>query len=238
MFAKAYLPEQLLPAELDTYLEQGWFRMGQTIFTTNFIHFKDEYYSTIWLRIVLDELQDDTTEAKLFKRNANFRTEIRPATVTAEKEELYSRYRQPLSFQPSESLNNLLFGKTVFGSVYNTYEVVVYDQDQLIAFGFFDRGEKSAAGIVSVYDPGYKKYSLGKYLIYQKIKYCREMKIRYFYPGYFVPGYALFDYKLTIGKSALQFFKISTQQWVPIQRFTDNDIPIRSMQKSLTTLQK
>ena len=64
------------------------------------------------------------------------------------------------------------------------------------------------------------------------------MKLRYFYPGYFVPGYDLFDYKLTIGKSALEFFQIATNQWVPIQHFSDHDIPIRTMQKALVALQK
>ncbi|HEY3406131.1 MAG TPA: GNAT family N-acetyltransferase [Ohtaekwangia sp.] len=238
MFAQALLPDQLLPTELDTYLERGWFRMGQTIFTTNFIHFKEDYYSTIWLRIVLDELREESTQNKLFKQNAIFRTEIRPAILSPEKDELYSRYKQPLPFQPSETLNTLLYGKTVSGSIYNTYEVAVYDKDTLIAFGFFDLGENSAAGIVSVYDPAYKKYSLGKYLIYQKIKFSREAGLRYFYPGYFVPGYKLFDYKLTIGKSALQFFKIATGKWMPIRNFTDQDIPIHTMQKALTTLQK
>src|SRR6186713_209141 len=140
MFAKAYLPDHLSPEALDHFLERGWFRMGQTIFTTNFIHFKDNYYSTLWLRIVLSDLKDETTEAKLFKRNAAFRTEVGPIRLTPEKEELYARYKQPLPFQPSETLHTLLFGKGNLSSVYNTYEVAVYDDTQLIAFGFFDIG--------------------------------------------------------------------------------------------------
>ena len=31
MFAEAHTPEELTPQQLDTYLEKGWFRMGQTI---------------------------------------------------------------------------------------------------------------------------------------------------------------------------------------------------------------
>ncbi|MBA4056534.1 MAG: arginyl-tRNA--protein arginylyltransferase, partial [Marivirga sp.] len=53
MFAQVHSPEKLLPRELDAYLEQGWFRMGQTIFTTNFLNFKNEFYSALWLRIML-----------------------------------------------------------------------------------------------------------------------------------------------------------------------------------------
>lgn len=238
MFARALQPEQLTPQELDDYLEIAWFRMGQTIFTTNFIHFKEEYYSTLWLRIALKDLPDDGHETKRYKRNAAFHTQISPATLTPEKEELYAKYKQPLPFQPSETLHTLLFGKSMPPSIYNTLEVAVYDQDRLIAFGFFDMGANSAAGIVSVYDPAYKKFSLGKYLIYQKIKYCRQLNLDYFYPGYFVPGYPLFDYKLTIGKSALQFFKLATQQWTSIQEFSDQEIPILTMKQALLDLQQ
>lgn len=238
MFALSSSPPQLTPQELDAYLSQGWFRMGQTIFTTNFVHFKNEMYSTIWLRVLLDEYLADRSQIKLFKQNSIFRTTIQPAVIDAEKEELYLRYQQSLSFRTSESLQQLLFGKITAPSIYETYEVTVQDGDQLIAFGFFDIGETSAAGITSVYDPAYKKYSLGRYLIYQKIQYCQNKKMRYFYPGYFVPGYAFFDYKLTIGKPALQFLQLSTQQWRNIANFSIADIPRQVMDDKLISVQK
>ena len=68
MFAQAHNPEKLTLTELDTYLERGWFRMGQSIFTTNFIRFKSNVYSTIWLRVVLDDFLADSTQSKLTKR--------------------------------------------------------------------------------------------------------------------------------------------------------------------------
>jgi len=232
MFAQAHAPDYLDPRDLDAYLERGWFRMGQTIFTTNFIRFKNRFYSTIWLRLLLSDLKQDNTEARLFKKNAPFNVEIKQAVVTPEKEELYTRYRQTLQFQPSESLAQLLFGKSD-RNIYSTLEVVLYDQDKLIAFGFFDLGATSAAGIISVYDPEYKKYSLGKYIIYQKIKYCRDKGLQYFYPGYFVPGYPYFDYKLTIGRSALEFFRVRDSRWIPIDHFIPEDVPYNFMYEKL-----
>ncbi len=237
MFAQAHAPESLLPTDLDAYLEQGWYRMGQSIFTTNFIHFKSEMYSTVWLRVLLDEFLEDSKQKKIFKRNDRFQTSIKPATLTDEKEDLYVRYKQSLPFNPSDSLQSLLFGSALF-SIYNTYEITVYDGDRLIAVGFFDIGETSAAGISSVYDPEYKKYSLGKYLIYQKIQYCKKHKLRYFYPGYFVPGYSFFDYKLTIARQALQFLQLRSQQWVSIETFSPESIPYLVMHNKLVSLQK
>ena len=82
-------------------------------------------------------------------------------------------------------------------TIYNTHEINLFDGEKLIAVGYFDIGTRSAAGISSFYDPSYKKYSLGKYLIYLKMEYCQKMGFEYFYPGYFVPGYKAFDYKLS-----------------------------------------
>ena len=235
MFAQVHCPQILLPAELDHYLEQGWFRMNQTIFTTNFLNFKDHFYSAIWLRVVLDEIVTDNTQQKLIRQNAVFRTEIVPATITPEKESLFERYKQSVSFEASASLQSLLNGKFI-NNVYNTYEIDVYDNQTLIAIGYFDIGKNSAAGISSFYDPAYKKYSLGKYLIYQKTDYCKRLNLQYFYPGYFVPGYSFFDYKLNMNKSALHYLQVSSQQWLPIHSFSSESIPLHVMEEKLQSL--
>lgn len=236
MFAEVDTPDFLPAHELDAYLERGWFRMGQTIFTTNFAHVKDKLLSTIWLRVVLDNYKEDSTQTKLFKRNTIFRTTIKPAEVSADKEELYANYRQSLPFVVSESLHHLLFGKGDTHSIYTTYEVTVHDGERLIACGFFDLGQTSAQGITSFYDPAYKKYSLGKYLIYKKMEYCKNQRMRYFYPGYFVPGHSFFDYKLTIGRSALEFLTMN-RQWLNIDFFQDDFIPVEVMRKKLMHVQ-
>lgn len=233
MFAEAHNPEHLPAEQLDAYLEQGWFRMGQTIFTTNFVHLRGAIHSAIWLRVVLNEYEPGNTEKKLFKNNARFQTEIEPAELTAEKEELYEKYRVSLPFVVSESVQHLLFGHETGESIYTTYEVTVRDKGELIACGFFDLGSTSGQGITSFYNPAYKKYSLGKYLIYKKMQYCKNLGMQYFYPGYFVPGNSYFDYKLTIGRKALQFLTLRTAQWMSMDVFQNDDIPINMMQQKL-----
>lgn len=237
MFARVHCPEALRPEELDAYLEKGWFRMGQTIFTTNFLNFKDQYYSAIWLRVVLSDLSPDRTYAKLMKLNAGLRTEIQAVTsISPEKETLFTKYRECVTFEASSSLRQLLYGKSQL-NIYDTHEVNIYDGEKLIATGIFDIGMTSAAGITCIYDPAYRKFSLGKYLIYLKMDYCKKLALQYFYPGYFVPGYDFFDYKLSIGKSALQFFRLSSEQWLPIAEFSQKLSPYQLMEDKLRTLQ-
>jgi leucyl-tRNA---protein transferase len=238
MFANSISPSELVPAQLDVYLQQGWFRMGQSIFTTHFIRFKDQLFSTIWLRVELHKFLPDALQNKLVKKNSSFTSIIQPATLTEEKENLYTRYRSQRSFNPSPSLHDLLLGQSSSHSIYQTYEVAIHDKGNLIAIGFFDVGETSAAGIVSIYDPAYKKHSLGKHLIYLKIQYCQMLGLKYFYPGYFVPGYSLFDYKLSIGNYALEFLALSRTQWLPINHFSQHHIAINEMRIMLKTVQQ
>lgn len=236
MFVEVHTPEKLTGQELDSYLDRGWFRMGQTIFTTNFAHVQDRMLSTIWLRVQLFEYELDAAHAKLLKRNARFTANIKPAELTEEKETLYTRYREPLPFTVSESLQHLLFGKGDGPSIYTTYEVTLHDQGKLIACGFFDLGGESSQGIISFYDPEYKKYSPGKYLIYSKIQFCKELGLKFFYPGYFVPGNPYFDYKLNIASASLQFLHISSDTWRNIETFTPTDIPVEAMRQKLEKL--
>jgi leucyl-tRNA---protein transferase len=235
MFAQVHFPQVIRPDELDHYLAEGWFRMGQTIFTTNFLNFKSQFYSAIWLRIKLPKWQPTNAQQKLRKQNAHFKIVINKAYLTPEKESLFAKYKKSVAFEASASLNQLLYGKSN-NDVYNTLEVNIFDRDRLIALGYFDIGKECAGGISSFYDPDYKKFSLGKYLIYLKMEYCKKMNLQYFYPGYFVPGYPAFDYKLQLSKE-LEFFQFASQQWISIEHFVDAQTPLQIMYAKLKALQ-
>lgn len=248
MLVDVHVPDHVAPSTIDAYLQLGWFRMGQTIFTTNFLNFNYTVYSAIWLRIKLAEYQRSQAEEKLFKLNKKFDISITKAfepgvsvsdtvLIPEEKERLYEEYKQGIDFETSNSLKALLFG-TSTRNIFDTYQVEIFDGQRLVAAGYFDVGENAAMGIASFYHPDYKKYSLGRYLIYLKIRFCMEMGLDYFYPGYFVPGYRAFDYKLTIGNSALQYLELQSGQWRRIQDFKEGSQPIAIMRDKLEVLKK
>ncbi|MBB6004063.1 arginyl-tRNA--protein arginylyltransferase [Arcicella rosea] len=235
MFAQLNFPDSLHPHELDDYLAHGWFRMGQTIFTTNFLKFSGIIYSAIWLRIDLSTFEKTKTQQKLEKLNAGFKVVIQPIQLNEKQETLFQKYSNHITFDASPSLENLLFNNGE-NDIFNTYEVSVYDQEKLIATGFFDLGDNSAAGITCFYDPDYKKHSLGKFLMYQKIDFCKNLGIRYFYPGYFAPGYPLFDYKLDLAKNNLEYLDIHTNNWLSFENFSKDNIPFVIMTQKLKAL--
>ncbi len=203
------------PAQLDALLALGWFRIQQTIFTTEILYFDGEVYDAVWLRIGLSNFQPGKKYRSLSNKNSRFTTEIKKAVLSPEHEILYATYEESISFEAAPSLQWLLYGDSS-NNIYDTYMINIYDENQMIGTGFFDLGDTSAAGICSIYDPAYKKYSLGKYMIYEKIIYCKNKNFNYFYPGYFVPGYPMFDYKLEIGKPVIEYFDTRTMEWLPL----------------------
>jgi arginine-tRNA-protein transferase len=236
MHGKLEIPTTLSSKELDSYLEKGWFRMGQCIFTCNFLNFKHHFYNAIWLRLSLGNYQQDNTLKKLKKLNASFKIIFQPAEITQEKEDLYTKYKTGITFETSSSLKSLLLGDQE-NNVYNTFEICIYDETKLIACGFFDIGEISIAGIVSFYDPEYKKHSLGKYLIYNKIEYAISEGFTYFYPGYFAPTYPLFDYKLNIGKSVMTYLEVVSNEWRAIDEIVFDQLPLQEINDKLSEME-
>ncbi len=238
MFSQARYPTNPIPPEeLDDYLARGWFRTGQTIFTCAYLHLNEEIYRSYWLRVVLGEWEQDPFLKKLGKLNAHFTFSVQQAKITPEKEALYEKYKTGITFEPSESLQTLLFHSGDH-DIYHTLEIDVYEKDKLIAVGFFDIGSNSAAGIASFYDPEYKKYSPGKFLIYQKMLYCKRQKLDYFYLGYFAPGCKAFDYKLGIAQTALEFLDLTTDQWKDIRTWDGVTTSLKECQDKLTLMQE
>ena len=208
-------PLHIEPEELDRYLAHGWYRMGQSIFTTNFLERDGEYFKTIWLRNLLEKYKATSTFYKLGNRNRNFQLEIIPFDYSEKYEMLFQKYRFSLPEGRLTNLHGFLFGDSPV-IIFNSLAVNLFEKGKLIGTGVFDIGKKSAAGISCFYDPNYKKYSIGRYLIYKKIEYCQQNGFDYFYPGYFVPGLKAFDYKLEIGKESLEFFDMEINIWKPI----------------------
>ena len=206
---------RLEPDQLDAALSLGWFRIQQSLFTTDELEFGGLIYEAIWLRVHLPAFEPDKKYTTLTRKNAGFHTEISKAVITSEQEALYAAYKNHLPFEASSSLHTLLLGEDR-QNVFNTRMINMYAGDRLIGTGYFDLGRQAASGIVSFYDPAYKNYSLGLFMIYEKMFYCKREGFAWFYPGYFVPGYPMFDYKKKLGKGALAFYDRQQNTWYPL----------------------
>lgn len=231
MIKDLHFPEHCTGQVLDEYLHMGWYRLGQIIFTTDYIPLGETWCPVFWLRFKLDKVQYGKKQLALLKSNKGFTVEIKPLDITAEIEQLYELYKNHIDFEVSPTLTNYLYDGSIFGvtqNVFQTSMIEVRDNGKLIAVGVFDTGEETIAGIINIYHPDYYKYSLGKFLMLTKMNHAIETGKTWYYPGYIAYGYTKFDYKLFAGREAAEIFSPLSQHWLPytdtlLAELTGND---------------
>ncbi|HVZ96459.1 MAG TPA: GNAT family N-acetyltransferase [Chitinophagaceae bacterium] len=208
-------------ALLDNYLAAGYYRMGQFIFTTDTIVHDARRYFVFWLRYPLANFYFDKNPQKLISHNRNFKITIRNFNITEEVEKLYQAYAACVNFDVPPTLQLVLFGETFTDWTENAFDseiIEIRDEDKLIAAGIYDRGLASLAGIMNFYDPAYKKYSLGKYLMLVKMQHAMDLRMQFYYPGYIAYEYTKFDYKLYPNPDLAEIYDSAKKTWLPYSK--------------------
>jgi leucyl-tRNA---protein transferase len=222
------------PEELDDYLDRGWFRMGQMIFTCHILCFNDDVYSTIWMRLDLENFTFKRSMRKILNRNDRlFRVEIGDPIFGGDRQALYQKHKSRFEGYIPGTLRESLFGLEE-DNIYNTREIAVYDGDRLIAISYFDLGANSMASIMGLFDPDYEKYSLGLYTMVKEVEFGIDHHLKFYYPGYVVPGYKKFDYKLRLG--GMDFFDVPSKIWKPYDQLSDHNLPSKVIYSMLDVL--
>src|SRR5690349_2666192 len=114
-----YYPERLTGEELDLFCEMGWYRMGQSLFTTHFVLLDETLYRVFWLRYDLKRMVVNNQQRRLKRRNERFNVSLKPLEITEELEELYTLYKTGINFQPALSVHSWLYGDRTH-NVFNT----------------------------------------------------------------------------------------------------------------------
>jgi leucyl-tRNA---protein transferase len=217
MIKAIHFPTEMTGYELDDYLSRGWFRMGQTIFTTDFIPVEENIHPVYWLRVQVQQVRYGKKQERLFAINKKFSVAVKSFRPSDELEELYTLYRAGVNFDAPLTAGSYLLDESEgeFNNVYDTRVIELRDADQLIAAGIFDNGERSIAGIMNFYHPAYRSKSLGKYLMLLKINLAIESGKIWYYPGYIVGGVSKFDYKLFPDPERTEWYDSIREEWIP-----------------------
>lgn len=205
-------PSTLTGAQLDDYLSVGWYRMGQSIFTTNYIAPGERIYWVFWLRYHLPSILPGRSQRKILAANRHFTVAVKPFTLSRELEELYSFYKMKIDFDAPGTVSDFLFDETG-RNIFDTWIVEVRDKDKLIAAGIFDNGKESIAGIMNFYHPDYSRFSPGKFLMLMKADHAKTNGKQWYYPGYIVQGLPKFDYKLFLEKEIAEIYLPTHGNW-------------------------
>ncbi len=213
---------------LDEQLSLGYFRMLYTLFTTHCIP-NGKYGNGIlmmpvfWLRTLVKQVIKSGSALSIQKKCAIFHVTVKEAVVTDEIENLYSLYVNQLKFESSNTCKGR-FGTDIFDNQFDSWMIEIRDGEKLIAVGYFDRGLKSIMGILNIYHPDYKKYSLGKFLMLQKIDFALANDIDYYYTGYIGTDVDNFDYKTFPDINSVEVFLPLEKEWKPYIQFNKNQL--------------
>jgi arginine-tRNA-protein transferase len=231
MHVRVVRPDRLAPEELDEYLRQGWFRIGQAMMTCRVVQFDGELRPAIWTRLPIRHHQFKKSARRVFQKNeGRFRVEIGRVRLDDEHEQLYQRYRRVARGERSSSLYDFLYGESD-RDVFDTREVRVWESDRLVAFSWFDRGKESLQSLIGVYDPGHSRASLGFYTMLLEVQHAMEAGLEYHYPGYVLPGDPAMDYKLRLGD--VEFLDPWTRVWRPIAELPPVPMPTDKLEQAL-----
>ncbi len=204
---------------LDKLLEAGYYRMQHFMFTCNETTISEDLLSipVFWLRTVVKNCKLKSSAINILKRCSAFSVIVKQAQVDDEIEALYNAYKNYVAFKVADSAAGYLHQPFV-QQPFNSMMIKVYDWNKLIAAGYFDKGEKAIAGIMNIYHPQYSTYSLGKFLILQKLQYALEQGMQYYYTGYMSTESTRFDYKTFPDAAAVEVMLPVEQIWVPYQK--------------------
>lgn len=231
MHVRVVRPDHLSPEDLDDYLAQGWFRIGQALMTCRVVQFDGVLRPAIWTRLPLVGHQFKKSARRVLARNAErFRAEVGPVVLDDEREDLYQRYRQIARGERSSTLTDFLYGESD-RDVFDTREVRVWDGDKLVAFSWFDLGRESVQSLIGVYDPAETRQSLGFYTMLLEVEHAIENGLRFHYPGYVLPGDPAMDYKLRLGD--VEFLDPWNRDWRPLPELARVPLPTDRLDQAL-----
>jgi arginine-tRNA-protein transferase len=213
---------------LDQYLSKGYFRMLYQLFTTNSIPNGTYGKSTMmmpvfWLRTIVKKVQNSKSAINIWKKCGRFQVAIKKAEITNEVDALYALYHKQVEFDSADSCGEQL-GCNPEESPFDGLMVEVRDGEKLIAVGYFDKGENAIMGILNVYHPDYKQFSLGKFLMLQKIDFALANHFDYYYTGYIGTEVDTFDYKSFPDINAVEVLLPVEQEWKPFTEFDKNQL--------------
>jgi arginyl-tRNA--protein-N-Asp/Glu arginylyltransferase len=207
----------------DRLLAAGFYRMQHTMFTCNEIVINHEGIEVpvFWLRTVVQQCRLSRSAVIINKKCSQFNVQIEKGYVNDEIEALYALYKNHIQFRVSETCAEYLH-MLVLPQPFDSMMVKIRDGDRLIAVGYFDKGNTSIAGILNIYHPDYKQYSLGKFLILKKLKYALSHDMMFYYTGYISTEGTRFDYKIFPDAKAVEVLLPVEQQWLPYHSLNKN----------------
>ena len=222
-----YWPEGRLAAEqLDTLLDQGYQRVGRTVFRTRCAHCR----ACEPVRVPIADFQRSRSQRRVWRRNADLSVSMGPLLISDDRVNLWIQHRAArglLTGEPDD-LDIEVYADVLGRSCSNTVEVRYHLDNQLVGVSFLDFGRTAANSAYHYFDPKLSDRSLGTYSVLREIELCRERGVQHYYLGLWAADARALKYKADylpherLIDGAWQRFA-ARQPWTPP---TNRDVPL------------
>lgn len=177
------------------FIERGYRRFGKMYFRPVCTDC-DECQS---IKIDVDNHSFSKSQRRVLKKAAHIKTYIQKPTLTHEHMNLFAKYHSYMhtkkAWDYSETTPQHYYDSFVQGHEDFGYEVLYFDEEQLIGVDLIDILDDGISSIYFYYDPDYSHLSLGKYSLLNQIKFAKETHKRWIYLGYYVQECQSLSYK-------------------------------------------
>ena len=151
------------------------------------------------IKIDVENFGFSKSARRILKKGDDLSVHIQKPSMTKEHIALFDKYHYHMhkkkgwDFSPVSSehyYNSFVIGHEEFGQ-----EVLYFDEGKLVAVDLIDVLEDGISSIYFYYDPDYAHLSLGRYSLYNQIKFAKKADMRWIYLGYYVAECPSLAYK-------------------------------------------
>jgi len=151
------------------------------------------------IKIDVENFEFSKSQRRVMKKASFIKSYVQQPSLTHEHIDLFEKYHLYMQDKrgwdynkttPEHYYNSFVSGHSDFG-----YEVLYYDEDKLIGVDLIDILDDGISSIYFYYDPDYEKYSLGKFSLYNQIKFSKKSNKKWIYLGYYVEECPSLSYK-------------------------------------------
>ncbi|MEA1982713.1 MAG: arginyltransferase [Campylobacterota bacterium] len=151
------------------------------------------------IKIDVDNYHFSKSARRIIKKASHLEVYIQIPSLTKEHLTLFEKYHlfmhHKKSWDYNETTADHYYNSFVVGHQDFGYEVLYFDEGKLIAVDLIDILEDGISSIYFYYDPNYSHLSLGKYSLYNQIKFAKEKNKKWIYLGYYVEDCPSLSYK-------------------------------------------
>ena len=173
-----------------TAIEQGFRRSGFSYYRNACINCQ----ACIPLRVKVQSFTPSRSQRRAWSKNQHLTIEL--AELKAANDEIYLLYCKYLTArQELASLTKRDFEQIFLAGPNYTRMVKCFLNGQLIAVSWIDILPQSISSVYAIYDPDYKRRSLGIYSALVELEIAKQMGLEWYYLGYWVQQSSKMNYK-------------------------------------------